>query len=82
MSETIQGEYLGMGGMNTGDNKDDPSKAAAEPSSAAPERRIPLLNNSINSRDLFVETREITIMHGAEPYRLRLTAQNKLILTK
>ncbi|WP_280176756.1 hemin uptake protein HemP [Rhodoplanes serenus] len=34
------------------------------------------------SRDLFVATREIVIQHGADAYRLRLTAQNKLILTK
>jgi hemin uptake protein HemP len=26
--------------------------------------------------------REVTIQHGAERYRLRLTASNKLILTK
>ena len=36
----------------------------------------------IDSRDLFIGTREIIIGHGEERYRLRLTAQNKLILTK
>ena len=36
----------------------------------------------IDSRDLFINTREITIAHGTDVYRLRLTAQNKLILTK
>ncbi len=41
-----------------------------------------MTSNRIDSRDLFVNTREITISHGAEVYRLRLTAQNKLILTK
>lgn len=45
-------------------------------------RDIPVSNDRIESRDLFVGTREITIGHGEEAYRLRLTAQNKLILTK
>ncbi len=46
------------------------------------ERSVPLADNRINSRDLFAATREIMIVHGDETYRLRLTAQNKLILTK
>jgi hemin uptake protein HemP len=46
------------------------------------ERSVPLMDNRINSRDLFAATREILIAHGDETYRLRLTAQNKLILTK
>jgi len=46
------------------------------------ERSIPLADNRIQSRDLFVSSREIIIAHGDETYRLRLTAQNKLILTK
>ncbi|BBF92883.1 hypothetical protein BLTE_15680 [Blastochloris tepida] len=45
-------------------------------------RAIPIERNRIESCDLFVATREITIGHGTETYRLRLTAQNKLILTK
>jgi hemin uptake protein HemP len=36
----------------------------------------------IDSRDIFVDTREVIIQHGEETYRLRLTAQNRLILTK
>jgi hemin uptake protein HemP len=51
-------------------------------SSAEPLRSIPVDANRIDSRDLFIGTREITIRHGGETYRLRLTAQNKLILTK
>jgi hemin uptake protein HemP len=46
------------------------------------ERSVPLTDNRINSRDLFAATREILISHGDDTYRLRLTAQNKLILTK
>jgi hemin uptake protein HemP len=53
---------------------------AREESSAR--RKIAILDGRIDSRDLFVGTREIIIAHGAEIYRLRLTAQNKLILTK
>jgi hemin uptake protein HemP len=47
-----------------------------------PPRSIPVDANRIDSRDLFVGTRELTIGHGNETYRLRLTAQKKLILTK
>lgn len=43
---------------------------------------IPFRDGRINSRDLFVSSREILILHGDETYRLRLTTQNKLILTK
>lgn len=45
-------------------------------------RTVPLAANRLDSRDLFAATREITIAHGEEVYRLRLTSQNKLILTK
>ena len=45
-------------------------------------RDIPVVGDRIDSRDIFIGTREIVIAHGRELYRLRLTAQNKLILTK
>jgi hemin uptake protein HemP len=45
-------------------------------------RNISIHDDRIDSRDLFIGTREIIIAHGGEAYRLRLTAQNKLILTK
>jgi hemin uptake protein HemP len=54
-----------------GDKRDD-----------ARSRLITVMQHRIESRDLFVGTKEITIGHGADVYRLRLTAQNKLILTK
>jgi hemin uptake protein HemP len=38
--------------------------------------------NRIESRDLFAVEREIIIVHGEDIYRMRLTSQNKLILTK
>ncbi|MBX6329315.1 MAG: hemin uptake protein HemP [Pseudolabrys sp.] len=49
---------------------------------AATSRRIDLRDNRIDSGELFAGSREIVIVHGRETYRLRLTAQNKLILTK
>jgi len=36
----------------------------------------------LDSRSLFAGSSEVVITHGAEIYRLRLTRQNKLILTK
>jgi hemin uptake protein HemP len=62
-------------------SKLDGPNLAGTPSSTQP-RVIPVDVNRIDSRDLFVGTRELTISHGSETYRLRLTAQNKLILTK
>lgn len=54
----------------------------ASSSDAWTNRVIPVDKNRIDSADLFVATREITIGHAGETYRLRLTSQNKLILTK
>jgi len=68
--------------MNTSGKQDDNSNTESERDRAGPERSIQLSNNRIDSRQLFVGIREIIIAHGAEIYRLRLTAQNKLILTK
>ncbi len=36
----------------------------------------------IETRDLLGPRREATIIHAGERYRLRITANNKLILTK
>jgi hemin uptake protein HemP len=52
------------------------------PTSTGNERRIQVIENRVDSRELFVQTREIMIAHGGDVYRLRLTALNKLILTK
>lgn len=35
----------------------------------------------LQSRDLFAQAREVEIDHGGRIYKLRLTQQNKLILT-
>ena len=68
--------------MNTPDNKNKPSNTDQAANTKVADRRIELADNRIDSRALFLETREIVISHGDETYRLRLTAQNKLILTK
>lgn len=45
-------------------------------------RSLTVTGNRIDSRELFSGEREIIIAHGEDVYRLRLTSQNKLILTK
>lgn len=45
-------------------------------------RMISVTGHKLDSRDLFIGTRELIIHHGGDVYRLRLTSQNKLILTK
>lgn len=64
------------------DSRRDPAASGTDTKGVHGERSIPLADNRLNSRDLFAGAREITISHGDEIYRLRLTAQNKLILTK
>ena len=39
-------------------------------------------NRVISSEDLFAGCRELVIKHVGDEYRLRLTSQGKLILTK
>lgn len=57
-----------------------PSRPA--PGLSTPQRTLTIEDNQLDSRDLFASVREIVIAHGADRYRLRLTSQNKLILTK
>jgi hemin uptake protein HemP len=45
-------------------------------------RSVVVTGNRLDSRELFAADREIIIAHGEDNYRLRLTSQNKLILTK
>jgi len=45
-------------------------------------REVPVRSGEINSQDLFQSEREVRILHGDQTYRLRVTALNKLILTK
>jgi hemin uptake protein HemP len=69
--------------MKTGRNQEEQGIAAsgATPSPEA-RRYVALVDHRLDSRELFASTREVTIAHGEDVYRLRLTAQNKLILTK
>jgi hemin uptake protein HemP len=66
----------------TAGNHDDESAAKTAVSPAAATRSIAMNGNRIDSRELFAAEREIIIVHGEDHYRLRLTSQNKLILTK
>jgi hemin uptake protein HemP len=59
-----------------------PGDASPEARPTAAGRAIPVVGGRMDSRDIFIGTREVIITHGREHYRLRLTAQNKLILTK
>lgn len=59
-----------------------PSEGPDSGSQASASRTIEIVNHSVASDELLKATREITIRHGEDIYRLRLTAQNKLILTK
>jgi hemin uptake protein HemP len=65
-----------------GGQEDEGNRKMSDSSAAATGRNVAVADHRIDSRDLFIDTREITITHRGEIYRLRLTAQNKLILTK
>jgi hemin uptake protein HemP len=65
-----------------GDQEEEPNSGPRDRMSSGLERRLTIVDDHIDSRDLFVGTRDIVIRHGRDAYRLRLTAQNKLILTK
>jgi hemin uptake protein HemP len=64
----------------SGDNIGAAGNYAENPSEAA--KTLIMRGNRLDSRELFASEREIIIAHGEETYRLRLTSQNKLILTK
>jgi hemin uptake protein HemP len=69
--------------MNPPEGKDERSAGTEQEGITGPrERHLTMLNNRLDSKELFVGTQEIVIVHGREEYHLRLTAQNKLILTK
>jgi len=68
--------------MNRRGDNDDGDPGRRRPAVRSITRTIPVIDDHIDSRELFIGTREIVIAHGGKSYRLRLTAQNKLILTK
>lgn len=62
-----------------------PSKAAVARQMArlgAPGAGVAAARMELNSGTLFAGSSDVVINHGAEIYYLRLTRQNKLILTK
>ncbi|WP_370119982.1 hemin uptake protein HemP [Bradyrhizobium sp. USDA 329] len=64
----------------SGDSGDGAAAPAGSPSATT--RTLTMREGRIDSRELFAAGREIIIAHGEDSYRLRLTSQNKLILTK
>lgn len=54
----------------------------AKPESPLPPSVAPLPTRSVESVDLLQGDRELLIRHGTGTYRLRVTASEKLILTK
>lgn len=71
-----------MGHMNAKHDAEVDRSAEQVVDRKEPGRAVQLVGNRLESRELFIATREITIGHAGDVYRLRLTAQNKLILTK
>lgn len=59
-------------------NLDTNPTAARAPRSEAHGQQLPVWH----TRDLFQGRREIVIHHDGQEYRLRITQQNKLTLTK
>jgi hemin uptake protein HemP len=71
--------------LNCGSMRQDAKTAGPTADAEAgklPNRQIMMVGQQLDSRQIFLDGREVTIVHGQETYRLRLTAQNKLILTK
>ena len=67
--------------MNPPNNEEERgNKGGSDRMSGGIKRGLTIVDNRLESRDLFVGTRDIVILHGRDTYRLRLTAQNKLIL--
>ena len=64
------------------DKIDRDAESGSSQSTSPGPRMISVAGHKIDSRDLFIGTREVIIHHGGDVYRLRLTGQNKLILTK
>lgn len=54
----------------------------ADPTSTSPTRSTPHVPTTVTSRELMGNARELIILHSSEQYRLRITSNGKLILTK
>lgn len=76
---SIRGHKAGMAASR----KDNVGNEGAAAGQSSPETRpVIVRGNKIDSGELFASGKELIITHGTEAYRLRLTSQNKLILTK
>ncbi|WP_169567510.1 hemin uptake protein HemP [Sneathiella limimaris] len=45
-------------------------------------RQIPVVDNRIESEQIFQSCRQLSILHNGDEYKLQLTGNGKLILTK
>ncbi|MGZ4969397.1 MAG: hemin uptake protein HemP [Methylobacter sp.] len=63
-------------------NKQPSSLASSDITLSAKQEIAPALRQRLQSTELFGTAREVVIEHAGEEYRLRLTRQGKLILTK
>ncbi|MCK4623834.1 MAG: hemin uptake protein HemP [Phycisphaerae bacterium] len=61
-----------------GSSQQDTGQAGGDRGTDRPAEAAPV----IDSQNLFTHGQEITIRHGQELYRLRITRNDKLILTK
>jgi hemin uptake protein HemP len=68
--------------MHLSEKVERAEESGSQESTTSGQRLISVAGHKIDSRDLFIGTREVIIHHGSDVYRLRLTGQNKLILTK
>jgi hemin uptake protein HemP len=79
---TLNENQNGFELMQVSDQTEPPDESGSGQSTSSGARMISIAGHKLDSRDLFIGTREVLIHHGGEVYRLRLTSQNKLILTK
>jgi len=63
-------------------NKQPSSLDSSDTTLSAKQEIAPALRQRLQSTELFGTAREVVIEHAGEEYRLRLTRQGKLILTK
>jgi hemin uptake protein HemP len=63
-------------------NKQTPLLDPLDIAFSAKQEITPALRQRLQSAELFGTAREVVIEHAGEEYRLRLTRQGKLILTK
>jgi len=68
--------------MNEPPKNEPHNEAGTSADTVSSHRAVKIRNGKIDSAELFGSTRQLVILHGEDTYTLRITAQNKLILTK